>query len=178
MGHCRIDRIAILLVLALAAGCTTTAPPSRLDSYLCGDELIAAERGSGPPAASCVPVSKWPSRGYSDPQLARCGPGIANDGVRVVEIGDPVNAMDSFTNETGRYGLVAPGWMAIDSRSTDAATVAKARRIAASSGCPLLLLGPVLTFEQRTGGYDSGGRVSVLRYRLFRLGGPAGPDDG
>jgi hypothetical protein len=172
-----LERLALicasaLALLALTAACTTTAPPSRLDTYLCGDGLVATERGTDPPAASCTLVTKWSGRGYSDPELAHCGPHIASKDVRVAEVGDVGQVTETYTDASGRYRLAAPGWMALQANSTDASADGNARRIAASAGCPLLLLGPRLTLEVPNRSYERGG-VRVVRYRLFRIGSPA-----
>lgn len=161
-----------VLVLALAAACTTTPPPSRLDTYLCGDELIAIERGAPPPVASCVPVAKWPRRRMPGGPPVRCGARLNLDEVTVVEVADLAQVRDPFIDASGRYDLESEGWFGLDERSTKVVAEQEAQRLAAATGCPLLVLGPRLVLELRDGSYERG-RVSVVRYRLFRLGRPA-----
>ena len=158
------------LLLFLAVDCTTATAPSRLDTFLCDDEIIVTEAGLEPPAASCVPIIKWPNGMNRGRQPAQCGPRIGDDDVRVVEIADMARVTDPFVDASGRYGLEGAGWFGIEAKGYEVATTNRVRSVAANAGCPLLLLGPVLSTERRWEG-----RVTTIRYRLVRLGSPAGP---
>ena len=96
------------LLLFLAVGCTTATAPSRLDTFLCDDEIIVTEAGLEPPAASCVPIIKWPNGMNRGRQPAQCGPRIGDDDVRVVEIADMARVTDPLalfgTTSVGRAG--------------------------------------------------------------------------
>lgn len=162
--------VPLLLVACLAAGCTTTAAPSRQDTFLCGDELIELERGVAPPSTSCTPVINWSSRASHGRPPAQCGPRIADEDVEVVEVMDVAQATDSFVHASTRYRLEDPGWFAISARSTDVATANHVRRVAANAGCRLLVLGPTLSTEKRWEG-----QRTMVTYWLVRLGSPAGP---
>lgn len=147
--------------------CTTTPPPSRLDAYLCGEAMVEVERDVDPPSAACIAVVKASRRWQRDWETPRCGPNIDGGQVRLVALDDMDRVIEVELEGIPGYRLAGDFWLAVESPGSDAATDKRIRRLAASTGCPIALLGPEVTAERRWQG-----KVSRTPYRLVRLAAP------
>jgi hypothetical protein len=162
-----------LVSLVWLTACTTTAPPSRLDAYLCGEAMVEVERGVVPPSAACIAVVKASRRWQRDWEMPRCGPDIDGGQAQMVALDDMAQVIEIEREGISGYRLAGDSWLAVESSGSNAATDKRIKRLAASAGCQVALLGPEVTAERR---FQS--RVSRTPYRLVRLATPFDQDTG
>ena len=101
-----------------------------------------------------------------------CSSRIPVDEVWVVDMETPEQERESLLEQAGPYVLMTEKPVAIRSRGSQVQTILRAKRVAASGGCNLLLLGPIHTVQLKTGGHPSATRTSstVERYLFVKLG--------
>ena len=165
--------VSALVSFVWLTACTTTAPPSRLDAYLCGEAMVEVERDANPPSAACIAVVKASQRWQRDWETPNCGPRLEGGQVRMVALDDVAQAVEIEVGGMPGYRLAGDFWIAVESPGSDAATDKRIKRLAASAGCPVVLLGPEVTVERRLQT-----RVSRTPYRLVRLAAPIDPGAG